>query len=75
MKPERCLKLVQSEPAHHTLLRELIAEHDAAAAVVEKTRRLIRPLARAYADDEMTGGTKRQFTLPTIDQLRHELNR
>jgi hypothetical protein len=73
VKPERHLQLVQSEPAHHTLLRELIAEHDAAAAVVEKTRRLIRPLARAYADDQMAGGTKRQFTLPGLDQLRREL--
>jgi hypothetical protein len=55
------------------MLRELIDQHDSAEAIVRRTRELIRPLARKWADEKPDGVNQRQFTMPTIDQLRREL--
>jgi hypothetical protein len=48
-------------------LRHLLEVHDEAERLLAEAKRLIRPLARSYAD------ARRQMTMPTLDQLRREL--
>jgi hypothetical protein len=50
-----------------SLLVHLIKVRDEAEAMVRQAEALIRPLARSWADQ------RRQFTMPSLDQLRREL--
>jgi hypothetical protein len=54
------------------LIAELIRQHDAAEATVRRTRELLRPLARRWADEKPDGINRRQFTMPSLEQLRRE---
>lgn len=49
------------------LLRDLLEARDEAEAEMRRAEAMIRPLARQWANE------RRQFTLPTLDQLRREL--
>ena len=64
----------QVPPSNADLLRQLIIEHDKAEAIVKRTRDLIRPLARRWADEKPDGMNGRQFTMPTLEQLRKEFS-
>jgi hypothetical protein len=69
------LRVVDSDqqPTTGEALRDLIVERDQAEAVVRRCDSLIRPLARQWADEKPDGVNRRQFTLPSIDQLRRNL--
>jgi len=55
-------------------IRELIEEHDRAEATIRRVKAQIRPLARQWAD-EVVNGHARQFTMPSMQQLRKEVGR